>query len=341
MTALTQFDRLEASGLWRATPDAQRRDVVVSLGDATLTISDIKGEILAHWSLGAVRRAAGPKVPAIFHPDTDPGQTLELSENEREMIEGIDRLLKAIDRRRPQPGKLRMTLTALTVVAVAGAAVFWLPEALERYTVKVVPAVKRTEIGQTLISHLQRVTGAPCTNPQARAPLDRLARRLLGPDAAGRLVVLRDWDGQSAHLPGRFILLDRAIVEDHEDPDVVAGYIVAEALRAAERDPLADLLDFAGLRASLVLLTTGSLPDATLETYAERLLTLPPAEMPPEALLRAFADAELRSTPYAYARDITGESTLPLIEADPRATEGSRAVLTDSDWVRLQGICGA
>jgi hypothetical protein len=48
----------------------------------------------------------------------------------------------------------------------------------------------------------------------------------------------------------------------------------------------------------------------------------------------------LRSSPYAYALDITGETVLPLIEADPRRALGSREVLKDADWVRLQGICG-
>lgn len=341
MTALTEFERLEATGLWRPGLDEQRREVIVSLGDATLTISDTRGTVLTHWSLGAVQRASGPEVPALFHPDTDPEQTLELSASEAEMIDGIDRLLRAIDKKRPRPGKLRFVVGTLAFAAVAGLMVFWAPDALERYTVKVVPPVKRAEIGRSLLSHLTRVTGQPCRNPQSIAPLDRLARRVLGTGSEGRLVVLRDWAGESAHLPGGIILLDRSIIEDYEDADVAAGYIVAESVRAAERDPLVDLLDRAGLKDSLVLLTTGRMPDAALTRYAEFLLTRQTTLPDPEALLAAFAKAELRSTPYAYARDMTGESTLSLIEADPRAAQGSRPVLSDSDWVRLQGICGA
>ena len=66
-----------------------------------------------------------------------------------------------------------------------------------------------------------------------------------------------------------------------------------------------------------------------------------PALPPVDPLIAAFDRAEIRSTPFAYALDITGERTLALIEADPRAGEGSRQVLSDADWVRLQGICGA
>ena len=49
MTALDSYDRLEAAGLWRAGADAQRREVVVSIGDATLKISDMSDTVLAHW----------------------------------------------------------------------------------------------------------------------------------------------------------------------------------------------------------------------------------------------------------------------------------------------------
>ena len=50
MTALKEYARLESGGLWRADADAQRRDVIVSFGDATLVISDSAERALAHWS---------------------------------------------------------------------------------------------------------------------------------------------------------------------------------------------------------------------------------------------------------------------------------------------------
>ncbi|MFW2541495.1 hypothetical protein ACN2XU_02555 [Primorskyibacter sp. 2E107] len=341
MTALKEFDRLEATGLWRAAPEDQRREVIVSLGDATLTISSIRGEILGHWSLAAVNRANGAAIPAIYHPDGDPGETLELPEGEEVMIAGVDRLLKAIDRRRPQPGKLRLFLGLGFVAVIAAGAVFWLPSALERYAVTVVPPVKRIEIGRNLLSHMTRVTGTPCRAAEAVRPLDRLALRLLGPGREGSVVVVPQGVRESVHLPGGLILLNRSVIEDHEDPDVAAGYILAETVRRDGSDPLADLLDHAGLLASLKLVTTGALPNEMLAEYAEILLKTDQAPARSAPLLEAFAAAEVRSTPYAYARDITGESTLPLIEADPRAGLASREVLSDADWVRLQGICGA
>ncbi|KMK66321.1 hypothetical protein [Puniceibacterium sp. IMCC21224] len=341
MTALNEYQRLEATGLWRPTPDAQRREVVVSLGDATLTISDTSDRVLAHWSLAAVARLNKGQRPAIFHPDGDSGETLELDDAESVMIDGIEKVRRVIDRRRPRPGKLRFVATGGFALAIAGLALFWLPNALLQHTVKVVPMVKRDEIGLALQDRISRVAGQPCAAAEAVVPLRHLASRILGEQRSNDLVVLREGVRRAAHLPGGIILLNRALVEDPEDPDVTAGYVLVEAVRASRRDPLEGLLRHAGLLASLQLLTTGVLPDAALDQYAEALLTAEPQPLSPDILIPAFAAAELRTTPYAYAEDITGESTLPLIEADPRAVEGSSAVLSDADWVRLQGICGA
>ena len=144
----------------------------------------------------------------------------------------------------------------------------------------------------------------------------------------------------TAHLPGGRILLNRALIEDPEEPDVPAGYILTERLRALTQDPLEEMLIETGLWSSLRLLTTGELRETDLERYTEYLLSQPPRPLTDDIVLAAFETAELRTTPYAYAVDITGETTLGLIEADPMTGQSPRPVLSDADWLRLQGICG-
>ena len=340
MTALSEYQRLEASGLWRASPDDQRSDVIVSIGDATLIISDIRENPLTHWSLAAIQRANPGKLPAIYHPDGDPGETLELSAGEEQMIAAIEKLRAAVERRRPHPGRLRLVLLAASFLAVMALGVFWLPAAARDHAVSVVPDVKRADIGTALLERLQRVTGPICHSPEGRAALARLARRLPNETGPGRLEVVRGGVRTTVHLPGGTILINRALVEDFEEPDVVAGYIVAERLRAQANDPFEGLLDHAGLWATLRLLTTGELEPATLDAYAQHLLTAPPNRLEDGALLRGFETFGVRSTPYAYALDISGETTLGLIEADPFAGTAPEPVLSDADWLRLQGICG-
>ncbi len=86
-------------------------------------------------------------------------------------------------------------------------------------------------------------------------------------------------------------------------------------------------------------MTTGSLPSDALKGYGEQLLATLPVRPPEAALIERFAEAGLSTTPYAYALDSTGESTLGLIEADPHKGD-AKPVMTDTDWVALQGICG-
>ncbi|MGY9049312.1 hypothetical protein P775_22960 [Puniceibacterium antarcticum] len=338
MTALNKYQRLEATGFWRPSPDAERRDVVVSLGDASLTIMDTRDRILTHWSLAAVARVNKGALPALYHPDGDPDETLEIPASETDMIDALDRVHRAIERRRPRRGKLRGWVTGSIAGLVVLLAVFWLPGALLRHTVEVVPMVKRVEIGEALLERITRVAGPACTAPQAQEALRRLSARILGEERRDALVVVRDGVRTTLHLPGGRILLNRALVERPEDPDVTAGYVLVESLRRQGRDPLEGLLHHAGLWASLKLLTTGSLPESVLEDYAQTLMAEDPPAEPLARMVEAFGAADLRTTP--YAEDLADDTTPALIAADPHKSDDSRPVLTDADWVRLQGICG-
>ena len=340
MTALSEYERLEASGLWRASPDAQRVDVYVSLGDATLTILDRREQPLTHWSLAAIARANPGKRPALYHPDGDAGETLELGEDASEVIDAIEKLRAAVDRARPHPGRLRLVMFLGSLAAVAALATLWLPGALRDHATKVLPEVKREEIGDALRRHIERVTGPACDGPDGRRALSELANRLPAGGDPGTLDVMRDGVKGAVALPGKTILLDRALVEDYEEPDVLAGYIVEQRLRADVHDPIDALLQHAGTWDSIRLLTTGELTEDVLADYARHLLTRTEEPLPDETLLNGFASWSVRSTPYAYALDVTGESTLGLIEADPFASEAPPPILSDADWLRLQGICG-
>lgn len=336
MTALKKYARLEASALWRGKPDDQRREVIVSIGDATLTISDMQDRAITHWSLAAIERANPGKRPAIFHPDGDPGETLEVDGSEVEMIEAIEKLRRAVERSRPRPGRVRWLGMAISVATVLAVAVFWVPGALISHALTVVPQVKRAEIGTALLERIERMSGAACSDPAGIQALRKLRARI----GTGPISLMPGAVGTSLHLPGGRILLDRALVEDYEEPDVAAGYALSEMALAQASDPLADLLDSSGTWASFQLLTTGSLDGETLDRYAEKLLTAPRALPDDGRLVDTFRTAEVRSTPYAYARDVTGETVLALIEGDPMAGGNPRPLLSDADWIRLQAICG-
>lgn len=336
MTALTQYDRLEASGLWRASPEEQRRDVIVSVGEATLTISDLKDTPLTHWSLAALNRTNPGEFPAIYAPDGDPGETLEIAESEAAMIAAIEKLRIAIDRARPHPGRLRWVSMIGISLALIATILFWVPGALMRHTVSVVPDIKRQAIGQSLLGRIERVAGSSCLTADTAPVLTKLARRT----GARKIIVLSTGVPDSRHLPGGIILVNKSLIEDHEDPAVLAGYILAEQIRAATDDPLARMLKEGGPAASFRLLTSGQVAQDTLDAYAEKVMVSDRPPVPPDLVVSVFAEAGVPTTPFAYAQDVTGESVLALIEADPMTGETPAPVLPDRDWVLLQNICG-
>lgn len=337
MTALKEYARLEASGLWRGAEGAQRRDVIVSVGEASLTILDLKDTPLAHWSLAAIERLNPRELPALYAPGLNADEQLELADDT--IIEAIEKVRTAVARRRPHRGRLRVAIMAGALLLVTGLAVFWLPEALIRHTTSIVPPVARAAIGARLLSEIERVSGAACVSSGGQEALDHLGERLF--DSGNlRLVVLPSDIPVTAHLPGRTILLSHTLVEDYESPEPAAGYLLAEVARIRAQDPLLRFLEDAGPLAAFKLLTTGRLPDEVYRRRAEELIRATPAPVPEATLLALFRNAGVPSRPYALARDLSGETVLPLIEADPFPDGAPEPVLRDGDWLRLQSICG-
>lgn len=337
MTALQEYERLECSGLWRDGPEAQRREVIVSFGDATLVISEVlSGRAITHWSLPAVVRLPGQGLPARYAPSPEAEEELEI--DDEAMVAAIAKVHHLIEARRPHPGRLRRALLGGALAAVAGTLVFWIPDALVRHTAASLPFAKRQEIGRAALADLARLTGTPCSSPEGQEALARLHERLLGP--AGEIYVVPDGVGRSLVLPGGIVVLGRAFIEAADAPEVAAGEVLAANLAATAEDPLVTVLRHAGLRATFTLLTTGDLPLGASVGAGEALLARERPALAETALVERFAAAGVAAAPYAYAIDPSGESVLSLIEADRlRGNEPDRPVLDDSDWVALQGIC--
>ncbi|WP_158968724.1 hypothetical protein [Chachezhania sediminis] len=341
MTALKRYERLEATGLWRAGPRSQRREVVVSLGEATLTITDMRDRVLAHWSLAALERRNPGVLPAIYGPDGDPDETLEFEGSESVMIDALDRIRSAIHRTRPRRGRVR-TAVVTGIAAVLGLTLLaWAPVGLRRHALAVVPAVTRIEVGQELLRRVARLTGPLCAgtlrNTGAPARDGTKALALLATRTGARqIVLLTDSPQPSLHLPGGLVALDSQLVAPSEDPAVAAGYILRERVLANEEDPLDLVLRKAGPLGVLSLLTRGTLPARALDRYAETLLTSAPETPDPAALAQAFAAAQIPPGPFLAAEAASGR---PLPDIAASGTAEVRPVLEDQDWVQLQGLC--
>lgn len=341
MTALIKYQRLECTGLWRLTAAAQLREVVVNLRDTTLVLADPRTEMaLSHWSLPSVERVNPGEMPAIYTPgrldDGTPSETVEV--DDPDMIAALETVRITLFRRRPRPGRVR-GLTVVLAVTLAGVFSFlWLPEAMIRHTASVLPTATRIQIGKLAMADAARLTGSPCLNVLGQRGAAALAQKLSG-QGVGEVDVVRDGVTDAVALPGGIVLLSGKLLEKLQDPEPVAGYILAAILRAGVSDPVLPILRHAGLVATVRLLTTGHLPVGAVDGYAESLLATKPAAVDDERLLEKFRQVNLSSTAYARAVDPTGESTLGLIEADPFKGSSPAAILPDNDWISLQSIC--
>jgi hypothetical protein len=339
MTALRKYQRLECGGLWRETPQDQRREVLVRFGEATLVLSDPKsGAAISHWSLPAIERVNPGTEPPVFAPGREAIESLELTDPD--MIAALGTVRQAVQAAIARPGRLRGVLLAGTTVAVVLAAVVWLPGALVRHTASVVPASQRADIGQRALDDLVRVTGATCNNQLGLQALAALSERVFGPVDTPILYILPDGVDLPLHLPGDVIILPRRLVEQANGPEAAAGAALVERLRSKARDPIIPLLDHAGLRATLQLLTTADLPDSALVGYGETILRAAPVALTDASMLAAFEAAQIPATPYALALDPDGTATAGLLSADPYKGLAPSPLISDESWIALQGICG-
>ncbi|MFT3690148.1 hypothetical protein [Paenirhodobacter sp.] len=336
MTALKQYERLEALGIWREGADVQRREVICSFGDATLVIFDGRSNRpLAHWSLAALVRRNPGKIPALYAPSAEEGEDLEIED--RDMVAAIDKLQSALEARRPHPGRLRGLLIWAVAELVLAGLIWQLPTALIGQTARVTPAAKRSEIGAAILADIAKTTGSPCHSTAGDAALTLLSERLPG---QRQIVILPRPVSGGMVLPGGVVAVDRRTITGPDSPAVIAGAVIATERAHAAEEPLLRFLKWAGVRAAAQLLVTGSLPEGTERGYGKVLLDNPPAPPDTTALIDAFTAAGVPTAPYAYALDASGESVLPLIEGDPfRGKPAPKPVLDEAQWISLQDIC--
>lgn len=344
MTALDRFARLEGLGLWAGSREDQRREVVVSFGDATLVISDSRSmQVLSHWSLPAVERLNPGKRPALYSPDGDPGEVLEI--DDPLLIDALKEMQAALKPARSLVARLRRPLLAgISIATLIGAALI-VPKALVEHTASVVPMPKRVEFAETVRNDLLRGGAVACQSLYGERALGALQEALF--QLPARIVVMRNLPTERPrvqHIMGRLFILDARLLDDAASPEALGGAILLAAQRSAEEDPLQPLLRHAGVVATFRLLTTGDLPERTLRGYAASVYRTDLATPALDPLLERFSRVELSTRPFV---DNPGplDPSLAALESDlrnrdPMASEPARmGLLSDGQWVSLLNIC--
>lgn len=340
MTALEKYARLEGPGVWRAGPEAQRRDVTVALGEASLVISDAKsGQALSHWSLPAVVRKTRGTRPAVYTPQADgDDETLELED--ALLIEALETIRNALNPKPPLPWLRLGVIGGILAAVVAG--FLYLPSVIVARTAAIVPPAGRQQIGREAMDLLveSASTERICADPEGRQAMATLRNRVLGDD--WRVMVVAGVPGtQAAHLPGHIIVLGEELLSRLDGPDALAGWLGAEALARAARDPLLDALRYAGTGATVTLLTTGTLPEGALRGYARQRITQAPA-LPDAAAMGAwFAAKGISPTAYALSLPPERQALAEALADSAPGTPRTAPLLSDGEWLTIQAICAS
>ncbi|MFN7002831.1 MAG: hypothetical protein ACK4NW_05275 [Roseinatronobacter sp.] len=344
MTALEKYRKLEGTGLWAGSRDAQRREVVVSFGDATLVISDSRSlQALSHWSLPAVQRLNPGKRPALYAPEGDDSEILELQDDW--LIDALKTLQGALYPPRSVFARFRRQIMGGIALLAAIALAVAVPPALVTHTASVVPMAKRIELGTQLRSDLAQLGVQECSSANGDAALVSLQRALFQNPA--QLVVMRGLPLDSPrvqHVMGRYFLIDSRLLEESESAEALAGAILMAAQRSADIDPMHPLLRHAGVVATFRLLTAAELPPSAMRGYAAALLRAAPELPQLDPLLERFARVDLSTRPFVDNPTPLDPGVRALREQlrarDPLSGEiPDTSLLSDGQWVSLQYIC--
>ena len=268
MTALGKYLRLEAVGLWREAPDAEPREVIVSLGRTTLLLTDLNERPLGHWTLGGIRIEGQDESGATIYA-MSAGETLAI--RDRDMVGAIEAVRRELpdlpaprEKRRPRRG-FGGVLVVLALVALVAIA----PPSIRRATARLIPPEQEEEIGQRMLIALIERNGPVCDDPAGVQALATLAHTVAGSHPPPVRVMQLGATG-AAVLPGPILLIDREAVSS-EPEEQISGWMV----RADEAETLPRLVLDAGIIPDLRYVFTGRFDDAALARAAESAATLP------------------------------------------------------------------
>lgn len=331
MTALDEFERLEGVGLFRPELGAQRVEVGVAFGKATLTLFDRHGQVIEQWSLAAVRRKNPKNTPALYHVEGDEDQLLEL--DDETLIGAIDAVQQSLANRIPPQRRVGtyVKLGVAALVVLVGSLV--LPPALRSYGASVLSDSLRVELGQSLLDEALRLAGPDCRGEVGLAAIQKVEARFALENGPTLSVAQLDRT-TPVLLPGNVILMPLSVIEQAQSPDVLAGWVLSANSNFLRGHVLRPLLEDVSIWTVMKMLAAQDLSGSEKSALARAALSAEFQRPRVSTLLNAFDGAEISTTAFAKA-----ENMPELLQRDPYPAGSPRPLLKDGEWVGLRDIC--
>ena len=270
---------------------------------------------------------------------------------------------------RRRTGRLRLTIVAAAaVVAITAAIYFWGIPLLAAFAAPRVPVAWEESVGQSAAAYLAP-PGERCNDPQLRATMDEIVRRLTAPGPPSaytlRVYVVNRPTINALAVPGGHVVVFRGLLRQTRTPEEMAGVLAHElqhvlrrhTTRAVIQDLSTGLLLMAltgdatgplayGLQTARTLGKLRYTRHAEEEADAEGMRMVLSARLNPTGMIAFFETLQreegfstggalgyLQSHPPAVDRLARLKSIVATWheEADP--------LLPDADWEGLRGRC--
>ena len=265
MTALDRYTRLEALGQWREAPEQDPQEVVVSFGNATLVLSDLNEIPLCHWAMAATSRMSLEGSKAVYTPDTEGFETLEI--DDAEMVEAIAQVSRAavtVNRRTPW---LRWVFLMI-LVSIIAAISYVTPTLLRDQALRMTSLESARKMGTDMVATLGVKI---CREARADAARELFQSRVF-PDGRTLLVIANN-QPQVSVFPGGVILIGGNTLQNIQTPNELADLVTA--LAAENETSVARLFEASSLRELFEYITSGTLSKSRLADAANSIINAP------------------------------------------------------------------
>lgn len=267
MTALEKYTRLETLGQWRESPEAAPKEVIVSFGNATLLLSDVNENPLGHWAMAATLQISLDGSRAIYTPDTEGYETLEIDDAQMvEAIAQVSQIATASKRKTPWLRWISVALILSAGVVLAKAT----PDLLRDQAVRMTSPESARKLGRDMLEVLEFPV---CREPRADAARMQLQLRVL-PNSDVLLIVTTSIT-QVSILPGNIILIGDTLLRSLQSADDLAAIMHALIAQNTSNTAVAALFYESSPRELFSYITSGSLSDERINQAAQRAIDTP------------------------------------------------------------------
>ena len=334
MTALKKYERLECIGLWRSNPAAQRREVILSFGKATLVLTDTQNRALSHWSLAAVEIQKGKSGQATLRPGFDAEESIEI--DDRTMLDALLKVKKEISQSAPHPGKLRLILAIALITILSILSLFLGPQAITSYAGKILPNTKQLQLSEEIEQRIGQLAGPYCETPEGKSAAQKLIKRLKIQNLT-KILILPGQRDKAIVIPNGKVILFENMINAADNPEVTAGYILSALSDYQNERPIQTHLSNAGVFISISLIMSNQLSEVQINILAKNALSHYPKSASNTTLLKSFNEAQVSISPFAKLKKSNVSNNL--IINDPYPTKSPSLILPDGAWLGLKSIC--